>query len=111
MFVHFSKAFDSVNRKFMLHILLNHGVPKETVDVIGIMYNSPTSYVDTMDGPKQEFSTTVGILKGINLEPYLFVLVVDSSLTQSLESSSNKGFTIKHGLSRHHKDKQLTDLD
>ena len=32
VFVDFSKAFDSVNRKVMLHILLNYGIPQEIVN-------------------------------------------------------------------------------
>ena len=31
VFVDFSKAFDSVSRKAMLHIVLNYGIPEEIV--------------------------------------------------------------------------------
>ena len=43
--VDFSKAFDRVNRKIMLHILLNYGVPDEIVKAIAIMYDNPSSFV------------------------------------------------------------------
>ena len=34
IFLDFSKAFDSVNRKVMMHILLNYGIPEEIVKAI-----------------------------------------------------------------------------
>ena len=72
MFVDFSKAFDSVNRKAMLYILLNYGIPEEIVNAIAIMYDKPSSFVQTLDGPTKEFFTTTGILQGETLAPYLF---------------------------------------
>ena len=62
MFVAFSKAFDSVNRKAMLHILLNYGITEEIVNAIASMYDNPSSFVQTLDGPTKEFFTTTGIL-------------------------------------------------
>ena len=41
VFVDFSKAFDSVNRKTMLHILLNYGIREEIVNAISIIYDNP----------------------------------------------------------------------
>ena len=64
VFVDFSKAFDSVNRKAMLHILLNYGIPEEIVNAIAIMYDSLSSFVQTLDGPTKEFFITTGILRG-----------------------------------------------
>ena len=82
MFVDFSKAFDSVNRKAMLHILLNYGIPEEIVNAIAIIYDNPSSFVQTLDGRIKEFFTTTGILQGDTLAPYLFVIVVDYLLRQ-----------------------------
>ena len=55
VFVDFSKAFDSMNRKAMLHILLNYGIPEEIVNAIVIMYDNPSSFVQTLDSPTKEF--------------------------------------------------------
>ena len=71
VFVDFSKAFDSVNWKAMLHVLLNYGIPDEIVNAIAIMYDNPSSFVQTFDGPTKEFFTTTGILQGNTLAPYL----------------------------------------
>ena len=46
------------------------------------MYENPQTFVDTMDGPTDIFSTTKDILQGDTLAPYLFVIVVDYILHQ-----------------------------
>lgn len=111
VFVDFSKAFDSVNRKAMLHILLNYGIPQETVNAIAIMYDNPTSFVQTLDGPTKEFLTTAGILQGDTLAPYLFVIVVDYILRQSIDPFKSKGIDIMPNKTSREKNKYLTDLD
>ena len=94
----------------MLHILLNYGVPDEIVKAIAIMYDNPSSFVQSMDGPTKEFLTTMGILQGDTLAPFLFVIVVDYILRQSLDSIYDKGLTIKRSRSRRHRGLRLTDL-
>ena len=59
MFVDFGKAFDSVNRNTMLHILSNYGVPEEIAIVV--MYDKPSCFVQTPDGPTEAFPKTAGI--------------------------------------------------
>ena len=53
VFVDFSKAFDSVNRKTMLHILLNYGIPEEIVNAIAIMRYNPSSFVQNLGWSNQ----------------------------------------------------------
>ena len=111
MFVDFSKAFDSVNRKAMLHILLNYGIPQEIVKAIAIMYDNPSSFVQTFDGPTEEFQTAAGILQGDTLAPFLFVIVVDYILRQSIDTHKSKGIDIMPNKTNREKNKYLTDLD
>ena len=111
MFVDFSKAFDSVNRKAMLHILLNYGIPEEIVNAIAIMYDNPSSFVQTLDGSTKEFFTTTEILQGDTLAPYLFAIVVDYLLRQSIDTLKSKGIDIMPSKTSREKDKYLTDLD
>ena len=111
VFVDFSKAFDSVNWKAMLHILLNCGIPEEIVNAIAIMHDNPSSFVQTLDGPTKGFFTTTGILQGDTLAPYLFVIVVDYLLRQSIDPLKSKGIDIKPSKTSREKDKYLTDLD
>ena len=111
VFVDFSKAFDSVNRKAMLHILLNYGIPDEIVNAIAIMYDNPSSFVQAFDCPTKEFFTTTGILQGDTMAPYLFVIVVDYLLRHSIDTLKSKGIDIMPSKTSREKDKYLTDLD
>ena len=107
MFVDFSKAFDGVNRKAMLHILVNYGISEEIVNAIAIMYDNPSSFVQTVDGPTKdlEFFTTTGILQGDTLAPYLFVIVFDYLLRQSIDTLKSKGIDIMPSKTSREKDK------
>ena len=111
VFVDFSKAFDSVNRKAMLHILLNYGIPEETANAIANMCDNPSSFVQTLDGPTNEFFTTTGILQGDTLAPYLFGIVADCLLRQSVDTLKSKEIDITPSKTSRGKDKHLTDLD
>ena len=66
VYIDFSKAFDSVNRKAMLHILSMYGIPKKITAAIKRMYENPQTFL-TADGPTDIFSTTKGILQGDTL--------------------------------------------
>lgn len=95
IFVDFAKAFDSVDRRAMLHILQNYGIPDNIINAIAIMYENPQSFVNTSDGPIDLFiTTTTGILQGDTLAQYLFV-VVDYILRQSADSLNTKGIDVK----------------
>ena len=110
-FVDFSKAFESVNRNAMLHILLNYGISEEIVNAIAIIYDNPSSFVQTLDGPTNEFFTTTRILQGDTLAPYLFGIVTGCLLRQSIDTLKSKGIDITPSKTSREKDKYLTDLD
>ena len=110
VFVDFQKAFDSINRKAMLHILLNYGVPPQFVQAIAYLYDNPKSFVQTLDGPTKAFLTTAGILQGDTLAPFLFVIVVDYILRQSADQMKEKGLYIGRRSGRQSSN-YLTDLD
>ena len=97
----------------MLHILLNYGIPEEIVNAIASMYDNPSSFVQTLDGPTKEFFTTTGTLQGDTLAPYLFVIVVDPDylLRQSIDTLKSKGIDIMPSKTSREEDKYLTDLD
>ncbi|KAJ3604648.1 hypothetical protein NHX12_029388 [Muraenolepis orangiensis] len=95
----------------MLHILLNYSVPDAIVKAIAIMYDNPSCFVQSTDGLTKEFLTTARILQGDTLSPFLFVIVVDYILRQSLDIIHDKGLTIKQKQSRRHQREHLTDLD
>ncbi|KAJ3609506.1 hypothetical protein NHX12_024027 [Muraenolepis orangiensis] len=69
----------------MLHILRNYSVPDEIVKAIAIMYDNPSCFVQSTDGLTKEFFTTAGILQEDTLASFLFVILVDYILRQSLD--------------------------
>ena len=75
------------------------------------MHNNPSTFVDSPDGSTKQFVTTAGILQGDTLAPFLFVIVVDYILRQSIDCLDSKGLGIKPTQSRRLKSKHLTDLD
>ena len=111
VFVDFSKAFDNVNRSAMLHILSMYGIPENFIKAIKTMYDNPSTFVVTSDGPTDAFKTTSGILQGDTLAPYLFIIVVDYILRQSMDKASDKGLMFEQRKSSRHPSKHVTDLD
>ena len=111
VFIDFSKAFDSVNRKTMLHILSMYCIPEKIIAAIKRMYENPPTFLDIADGPTDIFSTTTGILQGDTLAPCLLVIIVDYILRQSVDNISNKGLLVTPRRSTRHPSKYITDLD
>ena len=85
VFIDFSKAFSSVNRKAMLHIIA----------AIKRMYKNLQTFVDITNGPTDIFSIPTGIFQGDTLAPYLFLAVIDYILHQSVDNISKKGLLLK----------------
>ena len=110
-FVDFAKAFDSVDRRAMLHILQNCGIPDVIIRAISIMYENPQSFINISDGSTDLFKTTTGILQGDTLAPYLFVIVVDYTLRQSVDPLNGKRIDVKPTKTNREAAKYLTDLD
>ena len=75
------------------------------------MYDNPSSFVQTLDGPTNEFFTTTRILQGDTLAPYLFGIVAGCLLRQSIDTLKSKGINITPSKTSREKDKYLTDLD
>ena len=95
LFVDFSKAFDSIDRKNMKHILKSYGIPAETVNAIMMLYMNTRSMVRSPDGDKQFFEITTGVLQVDTIAPFLFIICLDYVLKSSIDCSSNFGFTLK----------------
>ena len=103
VFVHFSKAFHSINRSAKLHILHLYGLPDEIIAGIKTMYDNPETFVLSPDGTTDSFFTTTGILQGDIFTPYLFIIVVDYVLIISITLQERKSIC--------HSSKQIADLD
>lgn len=109
VFVDFSKAFDSINREAMFHILGLYGIPSAIIKAIQLLYESSFSRVQTADGLTDFFKTMVGVLQGDTLAPFLFIIVLDYVLRNCL--SEENGLTIIPRQSRRVPAVKVTDLD
>ena len=68
VFVNFSKAFDSINRNAVLHILYLFGLPDKIIAGIKTMKDNPETFVLSPDGATDSFFTTAGIQEVIHLD-------------------------------------------
>ena len=111
VFVDFSKAFDSVDRKKMFEILSLYGIPEEMISAIKVLYTDTSSSILSSDGETESFSIKAGILQGDTLAPFLFIILVDYVLRMSVDTIKNKGFEVKPRKSSRHPAEYLTDTD
>jgi len=73
-FVDFQKAFDSIHRDSLWHILQAYGVPQKIVQLIQSFYETFTSSVENSD---ISFEVNTGIRQGCVMSALLFNLAID----------------------------------
>ena len=106
VFVDYSKAFDSVDRRDIPVVLRHYSVP-EKADVMQL-YHGSTAAVLTRFGLTETFNTTSGGLQEDTMSSHLFILLVDYILRQSLVNED--GFTLKPANGRRHPAVTMTAL-
>ena len=99
-FVDFFKAFDSIHRGKMEHILLTYGLPKETVRAIMMLYKNTKVKVSSLDGDTDYFDIVAGVLQGDTLTPYLFIICLDYVLRTSIDMMKENSFKLAKERSR-----------
>ena len=109
VFVDFSKAFDSINREALFHILGLYGIPEPIIKAIRLLYDSSQSRIQTVDGYTEFFKTLLGVLQGDTLAPFLFIIVLDYVLRNCM--TPDLGLTITPRQSRRVPAVTATDLD
>ena len=88
LFIDFSKAFDSINRKEMNYILIKYEIPEEITNVM-MLYKNTQSMVRSLDGDTSFINITTGDLQDDTLAPFLFIVCLDYVLKNSLDINSN----------------------
>ncbi len=111
LFVDFKKAFDSIDRNIMLDILTAYGIPTKIVQAIGKLYEGTEAMVRTPDGNTEFFKIVAGVLQGVTLAPYIFIIVLDYVLRISLDDCQDLGFTLHQRRSSRSPAVTLTDVD
>ena len=85
LFVNFTKAFDSIHKEKMEQILLEYGLPKETVAAITILYRNTKVKVRSTDEDTEYFDIVAGVLQGDTLALYFFIIYLDYMLRTSID--------------------------
>ena len=111
LFVDLTKAFDSIHRGKMEHILLAYGTPKETVAAIRILYRNIKVKVCSPDGDTEYFEIIAGVLQGDILAPYLFIICLDYVLRTSIYKIKENGFELTKKRSRKYPAKTITNVN
>ena len=95
----------------MEQILLAHGLPKETVAAITILYRNTKVKVRSPDGDTEYFNIVAGVLQGDTLAPYLFIICLDYVFRTSIDKIRENGFKLTKKRSRRYPTKTITDAD
>ena len=111
LFVDFTKAFDSIHRGKMEHILLAYGLPEETVAAIMILYRNTKVKMRSPDRDTEYFDIVAGVLQGDTLASYLFIICLDYVLRTSIDNIRENGFELTKKRSRRYPAKTITDAD
>ena len=100
LFVDFTKAFDSIHRGKMEQILLEYGLPEETVAAITILNRNTKVKVRSPDGDTEYFNIVAGVLQEDTLAPYLFIICLDYVLRTTIDNIRENGFVLTKKRSR-----------
>ena len=99
-FVDFRKAFDSVDRAKMFLILSSYGIPDKIVNAVSIMYMNTRAKVLSVDGETEMFEITAGVLQGDTLAPFLFIIIVDYVMRETITDHEYLGLTLNKTTAR-----------
>ena len=76
-FVDLVKAYDTVHRGLLWHIMLNIGVPEQFVAAVRSMYRGVVCQVRVEGCLGPEFQSSIGVKQGCPLSPTLFGIFID----------------------------------
>ena len=93
IFVDFSKAFDSIDRRAISILLSKYGVSELLIANVMQFYIGTSAVVATAHGNTENFPTISGAPQGYTLAPFLFITLLDYVLREAHVNNID-GFTI-----------------
>ena len=96
-FVDLKKAFDSVQRGPLFHILCQNGLSGKFLNALGAIYKSVVSCVRIGDRLTEFFDCPAGLRQGCLLSPMLFSLFINE-IASSVEQQGMHGIQLLPGL-------------
>ena len=95
----------------MEQILLAHGLPKEIVAAIMMLYKNTRVKVGSLDVDTDYFDMVAGLLQGDTLAPYQFINCLDYVLRTSIDLMKENGFKLAKERIRRYPAQTVTDTD
>ena len=95
----------------MEQILLAHGLPKETIVAITMLYRNIEVKVRSSDWDMDYFDIVEGVLQGDTLALYLFIICLDYVLRTSIDKMKDNDFKLTKERSRKYPTKTITGAD
>jgi hypothetical protein len=92
-FIDFQKAFDSVDRSLLYHVLSRNGVKGHLYTAIQSIYSSVKACVRENNVVSNVFDCPVGLRQGCSLSPILFALFINE-LHDLLASNNTRGIQL-----------------
>ena len=88
-FVDFKKAFDSVHRETLWHLLKSYGIPTKLVNMVKAMYKNCRCAVMDETGHLEWFEVLSGLRQGCVMSGFLFLIVIDWVMRRTVENNRN----------------------
>jgi hypothetical protein len=104
IFIHFRKAFNSVDLVQLPQLLAAYGIPERLCRIVTALYTGISASVRTKDGLSDIFHTETGVLQGDTLAPFIFVLCMDCVIRCAIPCGQ---FGISIGTQRDHMQKRI----
>ena len=108
VFVDYSKASNSVDRRAIQVVLTHYGVPDPVVADVMQLYHGSSVADSTRFGLAETLDAISCVLQGDTLSPHIFILLVDYILKKS--HVSEDGYTLKQANGHRHPAITLTAL-
>ena len=88
-FVDYRKAFDSIHRDTLWHLLRHYGIPLKLTKLIKKSYEDMTCQVVHQGKLTEKFGVKTGVCQGCLLSPFLFLLAIDWIMKTTTEETRN----------------------
>ena len=97
MFVDFSKAFDTVNRYYLIYTLIKQGMHGKMLKLVRDIYSKVKATVRTKDGLTKLLDCILGVRQRCMLSPRLFIMFINE-LKLMLRQSEFKGISMGNAI-------------
>ena len=94
-FIDFKKAFDSVDRNFLLYKLANLGINGNFYRAISQLYLNPKARVVLQDHVTEYFDCPIGVKQGCCLSPTLFSIFINDLVLEVKNTNIGVNFQMK----------------